>query len=127
MIVVDTSALVAIALQEAEAGRCQAALARAKEAFMSAATLAEALIVSRRRRFGDEMEGLVAAFAIDVLPCTEADARRAAEAHDRYGKGVHPAGLNLGDCFAYALARHRDCPLLFAGNDFSRTDITPVV
>ena len=125
MIVVDTSALVAIALQEPEASRCQALLARTDEARISAATLAEALIVSRRRRFGNEMERLVAAFGIDVVPCTEADAWRAAGAYDRFGKGVHPAGLNLGDCFAYALARHCNCPLLFVGNDFSRTDITP--
>lgn len=127
MIVVDTSALVAIALEEPEANRCQAVLARAEEALISAVTLTEALIVSRRRRFGEEMDRLVAAFGIDVVACTEADARRAAGAHDRFGKGVHPAGLNLGDCFAYALARHRNCPLLFVGDDFSRTDITPAI
>ena len=50
-------------------------------------------------------------------------ARRVAQANARWGKGVHPAGLNFGDCFAYALARKHECPLLFVGNDFSKTDV----
>ena len=57
------------------------------------------------------------------MPVTEYDAFQVAEAYSQWGKGVHPAGLNYGDCFAYALARQRACPLLFVGEDFTKTDI----
>lgn len=60
-------------------------------------------------------------------PVAPVDADKVADAYDRWGKGVHPAGLNFGDCFAYALARVRGCPLLFVGDDFRRTDITSAI
>ena len=69
------------------------------------------------------MEKLVDSLPLEVVPVTAATARRVAEAYARWGKGVHPAGLNLGDCFAYEAADTHACPLLFIGNDFVRTDI----
>ena len=57
---------------------------------------------------------------------TAVDARLVADAYECWGKGEHPASLNFGDCFAYALAKARDCPLLFVGNDFAQTDVTGV-
>ena len=59
-----------------------------------------------------------------MVPVTEHDAFKVAEAYARWGRGAHAAGLNYGDCFAYALARQRACPLLFVGEDFAETDIT---
>jgi ribonuclease VapC len=84
------------------------------------------LIVSARRGLAKDVAGLVASLNFTVAPVLEADARRVGEAHDRWGKGVHPAALNFGDCFAYALAKERDCPLLYVGNDFAQTDVRGV-
>lgn len=64
---------------------------------------------------------------MEVVPTTIETARQCAQAHLRWGKGVHPAKLNYGDTFAYALAKSRNCPLLFIGNDFSRTDIVSAI
>ena len=69
------------------------------------------------------MERLIEGMGASVIAVTSASARRAAEAYDRWGKGVHPAGLNFGDCFAYELAKQSACRLLFIGNDFARTDV----
>ena len=69
------------------------------------------------------MEALLADLAVEIVPLTASDIGKVADAYARWGRGNHPAGLNFGDCFAYALARTRECPLLFIGNDFSRTDI----
>ena len=122
MIAVDTSALMAVVLDEPIAGACSEVLARAGEIVISAGTLAEALIVAGRRNVGPVMERLVRGLGCQVVPVSEQDARDVAEAYARWGKGVHRAGLNYGDCFAYALARRRGCPLLFVGGDFARTD-----
>ena len=73
------------------------------------------------------MAELIDELGFDVAPVTEASARRTVDVYDKWGKGVHTAGLNFGDCFAYELARQRACPLLFVGADFSRTDIEPAV
>lgn len=124
MIVVDTSALMAVALKEPMGDACRAALENASAVQMSAGTLAECLIVAGRRGLAGAMSEAVESFGITIVPVMEADARRAAEAYARWGKGVHPAGLNLGDCFAYALAKAQDCPLLYVGNDFAQTDVT---
>jgi ribonuclease VapC len=121
--VVDTSALMAILLREAEADACTAALDRDADLAMSAATVAEALIVAGRRGLGGQMEQLIAGLGIEIVAVTAAEARRVAAAYDRWGRGVHPAALNFGDCFAYALAKERDCPLLFLGNGFTNTDL----
>jgi ribonuclease VapC len=65
--------------------------------------------------------------AVEVVPVTAGQARIARDAYRRFGKGNHPAGLNYGDCFAYALAKERDLPLLFKGDDFVRTDLRPAL
>ena len=126
MIAVDTSALVAIVLDEPAADACISALAAADEVLISAATLAEALIVANGKGVAPAMARSVEAFGFTVSPVLEADARRAAQAYARWGKGVHPAALNFGDCFAYALAKQKGCPLLYVGKDFAQTDIQGV-
>ncbi len=113
MIVVDTSALMAVLLSEAEAESCAQVLTDAENIVISAGTLAEARIVSERRGIGEEMAGLVSGLGMEVVSVTELAASQVARAYAIWGKGVHPAGLNFGDCFAYALAKERDCPLLF--------------
>ena len=123
MIAVDTSALIAIALGEADAVRCMNALEAADELLISAGTVAEALIVARRRNVGAEVASLIDGLGFRIVSLTPLGGRQVAQAYDRWGKGVHAAGLNLGDCFAYALALEHDCPLLFVGNDFSKTDL----
>ncbi|MDB5570711.1 MAG: PilT protein [Hyphomicrobiales bacterium] len=80
-------------------------------------------MVSARRDLLDEMQRLIADLGFEVVPTTAASARGIAQAYARWGKGVHPAGLNIGDCFAFELAMDRDCPLPFVGNDFARTDV----
>src|SRR5260370_4954609 len=123
MIAVDTSALMAIVLGEAEANACIEAVEMEDEIRISAATIAEALIVAARRNVGDEMATLIDGLGLNAVAVTPAAARRVAQAYARWGKGVHAAGLNFGDCFAYELAREHDCPLLYVGGDFARTDI----
>ncbi len=127
MIAVDTSALMAIVLSEPEADRCMAALEAESEVVMSAGTLAEAMIVADRRNVAQAMRGLIDGLGIDIVTVTPAAARRIALAYARWGKGQHPAALNFGDCFAYDVAKENACPLLFVGNDFSRTDLTGVL
>ena len=124
MIVVDTSAFMAVALDEPGAEACGDIMAQADEMVISAGTLAETLIVAVRRNIGPVMERLISGLGCRVVPVTEQDALKVAEAYAQLGRGVHPAGLNYGDCFAYALARQYSCPLLFVGNDFNKTDIT---
>ncbi|MGR7995803.1 type II toxin-antitoxin system VapC family toxin [Xanthobacter sp. ZOL 2024] len=123
MIAVDTSALMAIVLGEAEADACIAALEVEDEIVISAGTVAEALIVSARRDVGEEMIRLIDGLGFTIMNVTPAAARRIAEAYARWGKGVHPAGLNFGDCFAYEVAKEEACPLLYVGGDFAQTDI----
>lgn len=120
MIVVDTSALMAIVLDEPEAERCADCIASERDIRISAATIAEALIVAAQRNVGSEMERLIAGLPFEVIPVTEASARRVADAYAKWGKGNHPAGLNFGDCFAYVAAQELNCPLLFVGEDFGR-------
>jgi ribonuclease VapC len=127
MIVVDTSALIAIAFDEAKAKACSEALEAETDVLISAGTLAESLIVARRQRQTEEVERLVVDLGIEIANVTPASARRVAEAYDRLGKGIHPAGLNFGDCFAYALAKEHSCPLLYVGNDFAKTDVKSVL
>lgn len=123
MIAVDTSALMAIILDEAEAERCSKVLAAEKSVLISAVTVAEALIVAQRRNVGEEMSRLIDGLGFDVLNVTPASARRVAETYARWGKGAHPAGLNFGDCFAYEAAKEHSCPLLYVGDDFAQTDV----
>jgi ribonuclease VapC len=127
VIAVDTSALVAIVLKEPQADACLAALGADDEVLMSAGTLAEVFIVSTRRNVGTEMARLIERLAPDVVPVTSAVARRIGEAYSRWGRGVHPAALNLGDCFVYAIAQEHACGLLYVGDDFAKTDIEAVL
>lgn len=123
MIAVDTSALMAILLDEPKADACMTAIEGAERLLISAGTAAEAFIVAGRRNLADEMDELIAGLDLEIRPLTAASARRVAAVYGRWGKGNHPAGLNFGDCFAYELAVDQDCPLLYVGDDFSQTDI----
>jgi ribonuclease VapC len=123
VIAVDTSALMAIVLDEPAADACMGVLEGESQALISAGTVAEALIVAARRGAAAKMAQLIGGLGLSVVAVTEASARRMAEAYERWGKGVHPAGLNLGDCFAYDVAKEHGCPLLFIGKGFSRTDL----
>ena len=127
MIAVDTSALMAILLDEAEANACIAALEAEDDILISAGTIAEALIVAARRNVREEMASLIDGLGLNAVAVTPASARRIALAHTQWGKGVHAEGLNFGDCFAYEVAKEHDCPLLYVGDDFARTDIRGVL
>ena len=129
--IIDSSALIAILRDEPEAMTCAKAIEAASHRRISAANFVESAIVidgSRdpvaSRRFDD----LVKAAQLVVEPVTEAQARIAGEAYRDFGRGSgHPARLNFGDCFSYALARAMGEPLLFKGDDFAHTDITPAL
>jgi ribonuclease VapC len=126
-VIVDSSALVEVALGEAGAAALLAALARSGTNRISAANLLETWMVVDRRGVPEALPILadtIMRAALDVEPVTLAQVEIAREAWARYGKGSgHPAQLNFGDCFAYALAKHLDEPLLFIGNDFAHTDV----
>lgn len=126
VIAVDTSALMAVLLNEPEAPALQRVLEQAGDLVMSAGTLTEALIVAGRRGLGLEMAQLTGGLGIEIIPLTAASATRVAEAYARWGKGIHPAGLNFGDCFGYDVAQTHGCPLLFTNDDFARTDVARV-
>lgn len=123
MIAVDTSALMAVLLGEAQADECASVLESAGSLLISSGTLAEALIVAARRNLGVEMAMLIDGLGFEIASVTPAAARRIALAYETWGRGLHPAGLNFGDCFAYEVAKENACPLLYVGEDFSRTDI----
>ncbi len=125
--IIDASALVAILLGEPEAQAFADAIEADPVRRLSAATYLEvSIVVDRRRRpnLSRRLDDLVRDSDIAIEPVTEAQARIAREAYRDYGRGSgHSAGLNFGDCFAYALARDKGEPLLFKGDDFARTDI----
>jgi ribonuclease VapC len=123
MMAVDTSALMAILLGEERGEACAAALNTDDELIISAGTVAEALVVAQGRNLRAQMLRLIEEFGMEVVPVTLGAAQRIAEAYTRWGRGNHRAALNLGDCFAYEVAKQNACPLLFVGKDFSRTDI----
>lgn len=127
MIAVDTSALMAIVLNEPQADACVAALETEADLLISAGTVAEALIVATRRNVGDEMARLIDELGFEFVSVTPASARRIAEAYESWGKGQHPAALNFGDCFAYEIAKEHGCRLLYVGEDFGRTDLESAV
>lgn len=126
---VDTSALVAVLRAEDDAQRIVEALGASRSHVISAGTYLEACLVTTRK--GSEATRLMALLesaAIEVVAVSSGDARIAADANLRYGRGSgHPAQLNFGDCFAYALAKSRNLPLLFKGDDFIHTDIVPAL
>ena len=127
MMAVDTSALMAILLDEEQRAACAQALTSDDRIVMSAGTFAEAMIVAERRGLGVEMANLIEGIGPEVESVTLATARRVAASYAQWGKGINPAGLNFGDCFAYEVATTRDCPLLYVGADFARTDIVSVL
>jgi ribonuclease VapC len=124
--VVDTSALIAILLLEQEAESFTRTIADARPRLISAANLFEAAIVIEGRlgpEAGGDLDDFVADVGLEVEPVTLDQVRIARQAYRTYGRGYHPAGLNFGDCFAYALAKTAGLPLLFKGGDFTRTDV----
>src|SRR5215469_16125339 len=129
--IIECSALIAILRDEPEAMTCARAIEAASDRRISAANFVESAIVidgSRdpvaSRRFDD----LVKEAQLVVEPVTEAQARIVRDAYRDYGLGSgHPARLNFGDCFSYALARATGEPLLFKGDDFAHTDVTPAL
>lgn len=127
MIVVDTSALMAIVLNEPAADECAASLEAEDHLLISAGTVAEALIVAGRRNVADDMLRLIDGLGFEIVSVTSASARRVAQACQRWGKGVHSASLNFGDCFAYDVAKEHSCPLLYVGDDFDRTDVQRIL
>jgi ribonuclease VapC len=127
--VVDTSALIAYMFDEPSAERIEAALLSAQRLLISAATLVEASIVANRRYEGvgaQSLDIVLHRLQVEVVPVTLEQAELARAAYHQFGKGRHPARLNYGDCFSYALARAVGEPLLFIGNDFGRTDVEVV-
>jgi ribonuclease VapC len=127
--VIDTSALIAILGYEAEAPQFAEAIQSDPVRLISAASLLECAIVIEARygqAGGDKLDQLLHVAQIQVEPVTAEQVATARLAFRTYGKGHHPAALNFGDCFAYALAKISKEPLLFKGDDFSQTDIQPV-
>jgi ribonuclease VapC len=126
-VIVDSSALVAIARNEPDIERYVRALTAASRPLISAATYVETAVVVESSRRPDEIRVFDQAFeefGIGVEPFTEAHALAARAAYRRFGKGSgHRARLNLGDCFSYALAKATGEPLLYKGDDFTHTDV----
>ena len=128
--VVDTSAVLALLLDEPEAEVFRVAIEDDETRLVSAATLLETAVVIEARKGeagGRELDLLVHKAAITVVPLDEEQVSEARRAWRRFGRGRHAAALNFGDLFAYALARTSGEPLLFKGDDFSRTDVARVI
>jgi ribonuclease VapC len=126
--VVDTSALVALFLREPGHDIIADLVDDAQRAYMSVVARVELTAVLCGRRLAADsarVAEFVDALHLDPVPVTYEQTTLAVEALLTFGKGRHPAGLNLGDCFAYALAKSLGAPLLFKGEDFAKTDITP--
>ena len=130
MIAVDTSALVAIVNAEPEAVRFTE-LIGTNSSIVSTATLLETHCVSMRWAGGmqpDRLKGVLDRLELIIAPFDAIQLEQARVAYSIYGRGsAHPAGLNMGDCFAYALAKSRNVPLLFKGEDFNHTDVEPAL
>ena len=124
--ILDSSALVAILAGEPDAELYIQAISRAPRCRMSAGNYIEISIVVDSQFSAEVLRQCDALFrrvGVVIEPVTVEHAHLARQAFHDFGKGRHPAGLNFGDCFAYALAKHTGEPLLFKGNDFSQTDI----
>jgi ribonuclease VapC len=124
--IVDTSAIIAILFNEEDAASYAQAITRAESRRMSAATFVETAIVLETQTKSSGSRQLDAFFRradIAIEPVTEEQAYIARQAFIDYGKGRHPAALNYGDCFSYALAKATGEPLLFKGKDFAKTDL----
>lgn len=125
-LVLDSSALLAIFFGEPEQNTFLDLILSAEQRRISAFSILEAgsVVLARKGPSGRLIfDSLCEALALDIVPFTAEHARFARQAWERYGKGRHPAGLNLGDCCSYALARALGDPLLYKGNDFPKTDL----
>lgn len=129
--IVDASAILAILLEEADGDVFEDKLLAPRQShLMSPVNYVEAAVKAdglKNTNKGKELDNLVAGFGIEIVPVTPEQALLAREAYQKFGKGNHPAKLNLGDCFAYALAKARHEPLLFKGDDFRMTDIEAAI
>ncbi len=126
--IVDASALLAILLGEPEAAEFARLLSGSSTARISVVNYLEAAVRIDREGIvssSQAFDGFLDESGLTLAPVTETQARIARLAYLRFGKGRHPAGLNLGDVFAYALSKETGEPLLFKGDDFSRTDVEP--
>jgi ribonuclease VapC len=124
--VIDTSAILAALFAEPDGDAFLVKIVEAPTRLMSAVSAVEAGIVADRHpnpKKAEALANLIAELGIEIEPVTAEQARLARLAYRRYGNGRHPANLNFGDCFAYALAKVTDLPLLFKGGDFARTDV----
>jgi ribonuclease VapC len=129
MIVVDSSVIVAILRRESDAQTWIEILDRTSKALMSVVSFVETnMVICGRRSDPDphEVTSLLKALRIDIAPVTRKQGETAVAAFLCYGKGRHRASLNLADCFSYALAKVQRAPLLYKGNDFAVTDLTPI-
>lgn len=131
MIVVDTSVVIAVLKNEPDAPHLVRRMAAASQRYISAGSILECGIVVGAN-YGDEglqaMRELCENLSLDIVPVDADQSRTGYEVFRRYGRGSsHPAKLNFGDCFAYALAKTRNLPLLFKGDDFVQTDIEPAL
>jgi ribonuclease VapC len=129
MIAVDTSAIIAIIQGEHEEERLRTALETTNGALISTANLLELqLVISGARAIAiwPDVQALLDKYEIVAHPFDEQQLKIAREAVLRFGRGRHEAKLNFGDCFAYALAKSEGIPLLFTGNDFTRTDVEKI-
>ncbi len=130
MIVIDTSAVVAVLQDEPERRTLTEAIERAERCVMSAVSYVEASMVIEARRGYDgvrDFDLLILKAGIDVAAVDAEQAKIARSAFRKFGKGRHAANLNFGDCFSYALAQALEAPLLFKGNDFSQTDVETAI
>lgn len=125
--IVDTSAIIALLLLEPESDEIRRCLVAANNLRISAGTLLETNIVAHGYGVSDKLDDFISEFALEVVPLEKDHIDAAFEGFRRYGKGLHPARLNFGDCFSYGLAKTLQEPLLFKGNDFSQTDIISAV
>ena len=128
--IIDTSALLAVLLEEPEAGKFTALILSSESPLISVVSFVEASILAESKG-GDgsvrQLDAFLRTAGIVIEPVTEEQALAARQAYSDYGKGRHSAGLNLGDCFPYALAKVLGEPLLFKGDDFRKTDITQAI
>jgi ribonuclease VapC len=126
-VIIDTSAIAAIAFDESDATELAAVIGAADRVLMSAGTLLEvSIVVTRRGQF--RLDEFLEEAGIEQVPFDSEQARVAREGYASYGKGSKsPARLNLGDCFSYALAKTTGLPLLFKGDDFTHTDVVPAL
>lgn len=128
---VDASAICAVLLDEPDGAHLDARIEQASSPLTSALAAFEATLAIARERNGDVavaaqiVQSYLRASAIELVDIGDRELERAVDAFDRFGKGRHPARLNLGDCFAYACAKTNGVPLLYKGDDFRQTDVTP--